>query len=607
MRNKLKFNSVWFRKSVVRDLLLWLVLFVVITASVSAVSYYAYARHKIKMKMNQRADTLVTELASMLSVPLYNINYDGVEHICKIYLQVPDLVAVSVTGEQGEVLFTKMVPTNKGMSREVDVMREELFLGHVEILISSKTFEQHLRHTLVTILFVGLLLICCTVAGVYIIMQIILIRPLQKFNDGLLAISEGDYSTRLQEVKHADMNASVVAVNTMAAKIEKQIIAMSRSRDFLQNVLDSMPSIMIVVDHEGRIANMNLTAGKLADCGKECEGKLITTVLPVFGNTILTHISTAISQQKNISLDQNECPSLGKKKSAEVTIYPLKSSVSNGAVIRVDDITARIRLQEVMVHTEKMLSIGGLGAGMAHEINNPLGGILQATQNIERRLSKQLKKNNEVALDCGLDMESMLDYLEKREIFAMVAGIKEAGQRAAQIIQNMLQFSRRGETAITSCSLGELLDRTIDLARHDFNLERNYDFRNFTIIRNYHHDILVECARTEIEQVLLNLLKNAAQSYSLSEGKQDEELAITINVFTDEDYVSIEVVDNGPGMDKNVQKRIFEPFFTTKKVGEGTGLGLAVCYFIVVDHHRGKLEVRSTPGEGTTFTVKLPR
>ncbi len=135
MRNKLKFNSVWFRKSVVRDLLLWLVLFVVITASVSAVSYYAYARHDIKIKMNQRADTLVTELASMLSVPLYNINYDGVEHICTIYLQVPDLIAVSVTDEQGEILFTSMVPKNEGMSREIDVMKGDLFLGKINIFM----------------------------------------------------------------------------------------------------------------------------------------------------------------------------------------------------------------------------------------------------------------------------------------------------------------------------------------------------------------------------------------------------------------------------------------------------------------------------------------
>jgi signal transduction histidine kinase len=188
----------------------------------------------------------------------------------------------------------------------------------------------------------------------------------------------------------------------------------------------------------------------------------------------------------------------------------------------------------------------------------------------------------------------------------MVAGVKDSAQRAAKIIQNMLQFSRHGETAISSCSLGELLDRTISLANHDFNLERNYDFRDFTIIRNYRHDIQVSCARTEIEQVLLNLLKNAAQSYSVFEKKQGKQLAISINVFKDDEYVSVEVVDNGPGMDEDVQKRIFEPFFTTKKIGEGTGLGLAVSYFIVVDHHRGKLEVTSSPGEGATFTVKLP-
>ncbi len=608
MPRKPTYYSLFSHKSIVRDLLLWLILLVLVTAGVTAAGYMVYARNSASVEMHKRADVLVRELSSILSVPLYNIDHDSVQHISKIFLRIPDITGVYVEDEQGDIVFDTIAQKDNGLFREAKVSKDDFYMGRVRILLSSDFHEKHRQQTLVTILLVGLLLIFVLVAGIHTIMEFMLIRPLGRFNKGLFQIAEGDYSTRLQPFKHADLNLSVNAVNSMAAKIEKTIDELSQTRDFLQNVLDSMPSVLIVVGRDGHIRNMNLSAATLAkERSKNSKGKHVAEVFPLLGHDIEKHVSEAITHGQTITIGQRKCPSFGKKKSAEVTIFPLSASVADGVVIRIDDITSRVRLQEVMVHTEKMLSVGGLGAGMAHEINNPLGGILQAAQNIERRLSPEFQKNIDVAENCGLQMDSLIRYLEERQVLNMLTGIRESGLRAAKIVQNMLQFSRHNDSALESCVLAVMLDRVIELARNDYDLKRKYDFKNFNVIRNYRHDVTVYCSRTGVEQVFLNLIKNAAQAFDPINESDDSKPEITINVLEDEDTISIEVIDNGHGMNEETRKRIFEPFFTTKKVGEGTGLGLAVSYFIIVDQHKGDLHVDSAQGEGTTFTVSLPK
>ncbi len=123
-----------------------------------------------------------------------------------------------------------------------------------------------------------------------------------------------------------------------------------------------------------------------------------------------------------------------------------------GAVIRMDDITERIRIEQMMVQTEKMLSVGGLAAGMAHEINNPLSIIMQSAQNILRRVSKELPANRTEAEELGLDLDILHRYLEARGINGFIEGILEAGNRASRIVADMLAFSRRSTSEMSAQS-----------------------------------------------------------------------------------------------------------------------------------------------------------
>ena len=149
------------------------------------------------------------------------------------------------------------------------------------------------------------------------------------------------------------------------------------------------------------------------------------------------------------------------------------------------------------------MSVGGLAAGMAHELNNPLGGMLQGVQNVQRRLSPDLKSNQEPAKEFGIDLHNLQLYMEKREILSFLDGIKDSGKKASEIISNMLQFSRKSESQMAPTNLVELLENALDLAGKNYDLKKKYDFRNIDIIREFDLNLpLVPCTETEIEQVV---------------------------------------------------------------------------------------------------------
>jgi len=296
----------------------------------------------------------------------------------------------------------------------------------------------------------------------------------------------------------------------------------------------------------------------------------------------------------------------GESRYQDVTIYPLVSSGGEGVVIRVDDVTERVRIEEMMVQSEKMLSVGGLAAGMAHEINNPLGVILQASQNLLRRISPDLPTNVRVAEECGTSLGSLLRYFERREILSFLEDIRLSGQRAANIVTNMLSFSRKPEGGGSPTDLAELLDRTVSLAASDYDLKKRYDFRQIEIVREYHPEVpRVICQAGKIQQVFLNILRNGAEAL-MTAREPGRSPRLVLRVIRDREAVRVEIEDNGPGMDETVRRRVFEPFFTTKPPGAGTGLGLSVSYFIVVEDHGGSMAVETSHGGGARFIVHLP-
>lgn len=272
------------------------------------------------------------------------------------------------------------------------------------------------------------------------------------------------------------------------------------------------------------------------------------------------------------------------------------------------DITERKRMEDLVVQSEKMMSLGGLAAGMAHEINNPLGIIVHAAQNAQRRLAAGLAANEQAARSAGITLEGLDRYIKDRSIDVYIQDIMEAGHRAARIVRSMLNFSRPRQAKRALVSMSSILDKALELVQGDFDIKKEYDLRKITIERRYDpSDPSGYFDESEIVQVFLNIIKNAAQAMGAKQYGKDETPRIRLTMGVEDSLIRVDIEDNGPGMDEKTCKRIMEPFFTTKQVGQGTGLGLSVTYFIVTNSYGGSLRVDSDPGHGTCFTVRLPR
>ncbi|MEZ5359762.1 MAG: PAS domain S-box protein [Candidatus Zixiibacteriota bacterium] len=380
------------------------------------------------------------------------------------------------------------------------------------------------------------------------------------------------------------------------------------ARNYIRSIINSMPSILIGLDNDGLVTHWNHQAEQLTGVSSSrAEGRAIQIVFPQFFDE-MPSVERALHDLEIVKDEKKTFEFNGETRITDVTIYPLISEGMDGAVIRIDDVTDRERIEEMIIQSEKMMSVGGLAAGMAHEINNPLAGILQNVRVIQNRFSDTLAKNAEIATQCGTSISAIIEYINARGIAVMMESVIDSGIRAARIVENMLSFSRKSTAEVSTHNIVELLDKTVELASNDYNLKKQYDFRKLNLIREYaDDDIRLACEAGKIQQVLLNILKNGAQAMADKEYADGVEPQMVLRVYIDGSDVVIQIEDNGPGMDEATRKRVFEPFFTTKSVGVGTGLGLSVSYFIITDNHGGQMSVDAVPGEGTTFTIRLPR
>lgn len=406
------------------------------------------------------------------------------------------------------------------------------------------------------------------------------------------------------EISLADHPGFIGIVHDLSAQKDAQR-ELARAGKFLQEIIDSMPASLVGVDTQGRVTHWSrMAADELGIAAEAAIGQPFTALFP-FLDLQLEDIERAIGNRQAVNKERVPVPGGAAARYLDVMIYPLGHD-AGGAVVRIEDVSARVRIEEMMVQTEKMMSVGGLAAGMAHEINNPLGIVAQGCQNVMRRLSADMPKNQAVAGELELDLDKVHAYMEQRGIYRFLEGMQEAAGRAGRIVSDMLAYSRRSASSFVPVHLNTLLDTVLRLAGHDYDPGGSYDFRRIRIHREYSGDSdEIYCDEMAIEQVFLNLLRNAAQAMAANPEATPAE--ITLRVADRGAGVSIEVVDNGPGMNEEVSRRLFEPFFTTKPVGVGTGLGLSVAYFIVTEQHRGSMQVESEPGRGTRFTVHLPR
>ena len=379
----------------------------------------------------------------------------------------------------------------------------------------------------------------------------------------------------------------------------------------VENALYSTLSILIVTDARGIIQSANTAASELLGYTQE---EMLGQPLSILGTA--NQPLNLQSLEELVRAESHREVSLQTRSGALVPVLLSSSGIYDGAKLTgiacvALDISRNKMLESQLLQSEKMASIGQLAAGVAHEINNPMGFIysnLGTLSGYIEDLSQLLKKYEtlEQSVQEGkLDMASSnLDALtaEKEridlaylmdDIGDLITESLDGADRVRKIVLNLKEFSHVGRAEKMPSDLNAGLESTLNIVRNELKYK--------TTIEKELGDIpLVPCFMQEINQVFMNLLVNAGQAIA-------DQGTIHIRTYREKDWICVRVTDSGKGMSPEVQKRIFEPFFTTKRVGEGTGLGLSMAYQIIVEKHGGQLLVESTEGQGTTFTVRLPQ
>ncbi|MGD9580300.1 MAG: ATP-binding protein [Vampirovibrionia bacterium] len=257
--------------------------------------------------------------------------------------------------------------------------------------------------------------------------------------------------------------------------------------------------------------------------------------------------------------------------------------------------------QAQLVHNEKMTSLGQLVAGVAHELNNPIGFITSNVQPLEDAVNiiLELVELLESLSVSDEDKQKVNAYKEENDfeflledLQDLIEDVKEGAKRAHKIVLDLRNFSRLDEAEFKEVDLHQGIDSTLNL------LSKHYKHK-VKVHKQYGDIPFVSCYASQLNQVWMNILVNAAQAIKHEDGQ------VWIITESDGTNVTVKIKDNGCGIEKEVLDKLFDPFFTTKPVGEGTGLGLSITHSII-EKHQGEITIDSIVGEGTTFVIKLP-
>jgi len=379
-----------------------------------------------------------------------------------------------------------------------------------------------------------------------------------------------DYNKLKSVIKHAVDKYELVSENKRLLKELKELNATlelkvrERNRD-LENTLSSTHESIVTTDKDLTIKSANPKTVEIF--GEDCVGRKLSDIVQGINfDSIVPQILSRPSYTTKHELRYGD-------RFLEISLSPLVDFETHdifGVIAVTEDITEKKKLEAQLIQSTKMSAVGQLAAGIAHEFNNILTGIIGYTSFAMSRTSiDQVRRDLRI--------------------------VEKASNRAVEIVNKLLSFSRQKEERFQLASIDEVIEDTIVLIEHTFQSDK------IKILRYYGKIPPIRMNVSEIQQVILNLVINS--KHAMPEGG-----VIAINTELKDNYVKIDFSDTGIGIPKENLPRIFEPFFTTKgkdSSKSGTGLGLSVAYAII-ERHGGKIELTSEVGKGTTFTIWLP-
>jgi len=353
------------------------------------------------------------------------------------------------------------------------------------------------------------------------------------------------------------------------SSLEQKALEIARLKDFSENIVESLNIGVLAVDLTGIVESWNTRMEQLFGVTRqEAVGRRLDSLLPT---ELAAEIVARGDEEQVTGIYKQRLQHQGKSLTLNVSITPLVSKAGEriGRLLLFDDVTQRDRMEEQMSQTEKLTSLGLLAAGVAHEVNTPLAVI----SNYIQMLAKQMPEED--------PRHSIIEKIVKQTF------------RASEIVNNLLNFSRTGAAELANVDVNKVVEETLSLVAHPLKTSQ------IQVVKNLGNPLpSVRGSANKLQQVFLNLFLNARDA--MPSGGMLE-----VKTAAHNGSVEIEIVDTGAGIPREHIHKIFDPFFTTKASGRGTGLGLSVSYGIIKEH-AGKIDVRSTPGKGTSFHVEFP-
>jgi PAS domain S-box-containing protein len=385
--------------------------------------------------------------------------------------------------------------------------------------------------------------------------------------------------------------------------------------------INSVPSILIGTDHEGKITRWNSGAQAIFGVDRQNAREQPLSALPFWGKDsgterdLVDALKSGLTCQLSLPFYRDE-----EQRLVGLTIHPLRSHIGAlvGSIVIGADVTERRIAEDQLRQTQKLEAIGQLAAGIAHEINTPtqfVGDNLSFLEDLwpavaellasARLLGQSSSASSGLSASHLADFQRIADTVDLEylllEVPRAISESHEGLQRTRKIVQAMKEFSHRGSNEKRDTDINAAIQMTITVSRSEWRYVAD-------VVTDLDPNLpTVPCVVDHFNQAMLNIIVNAAHAIGDVIGDREQiKGRIAITTRRDGDAVVIQVADTGGGIPEEIRSRVFEPFFSTKQVGKGTGQGLALAHSAIVKEHEGKIWFESEAGKGTTFYIRLP-
>ena len=594
------------RRSISNELAISLVLLVFLVEGVLLFLIYNRQADYLLRQLQLKADEYAVNLSETLAVPIWDLDDEQIRRIGEGFVRNDIVTTLSIRDPAGKVFYEfSRDTTGKPIGRVVPIIYIGKPIGQVNFTLSMDVYRQDLtwlRNTAILLMAVSLVVI---VIATGIVLRVLMRKPLAILRQGMDQVARGDYDYRFDEVHHDELADIARRFSKMAGEIrnrerslQKEVAERKRAEEKsgesearARAILDAIPDTMFQFDRDGRFIDLRGDLENLAIPPDQCIGRKIEHVMPGHISRIFRKQLARTFETREVEVFEYDLPIENDVRYYECRLVAVSDDLALGIVRNnSEQVTAAVekkRLLDQLQRAQKMEAIGMLAGGVAHDLNNVLSGLVSYPELI------------------------LMDLPEESPLQKPILTIQNSGERAANIVQDLLTLARRGVSVAEIVSLNQVVREY--LKSHEYETLRSHH-PDFQLDTDLADDLLdISGSPVHLAKTVMNLISNAAEATGHAGLIRIE----TANRYIDTpikgyddieegDYVVLKVTDNGIGISSEDINRIFEPFYTKKVMGRsGTGLGMAVVWGTVKDH-RGYIDIQSAPAKGTTATIYLP-